>query len=404
MKIALFHNLPSGGAKRHTYEQIRELARRGHKITEFAPSTAELDYCSLTPYISDRYIFDASPQKDWKLRIPLLTPYIHAVNGMAKLQRTERLNQGIAHRIDEGNFELVFAKDCHIVMNPYVLRFLQTRTVFQCHHGLRHRIELGQANNTRQASLFQKLKAVYYRPAQIMFNRRIKKDEVRNIQGASRVLTNSEFSKQLISKYYQVESHIVYPGINTTLFQPQPISKLDYVLCVGALLYSKGYRFLISALASIDVKRRPKLFIAANSKNHEEENVIREMAVRSGVELHIEQVTDDERLVQIYNQAKVFIYAPIQEALGMAPLEAMACGTPVVAVAEGGIRETVLDGVTGWLVERDYEAFVERLEMLLLNDKMRLRMGQAGIEYVRKNWTWSYAVDCLENEFRFSKH
>jgi glycosyltransferase involved in cell wall biosynthesis len=402
MKIALFHNLPSGGAKRHTYEQVRELARRGHKITEYAPTTADVDYCSLAPYIENRYIFDAFLSEDWKLRLPFVTPYIHAIRGVAKLQQTERLNRKIAHEIDADDFDLVFVKDCHIVMNPFVLRFLQTRTIFQCHHGLRHRVELGQATNTMQASLLQKLKAAYYMPAQAMFYRKLKQEELRNIQSASRVLTNSVFSKQLISEHYKIDSHVVYPGINTSLFKYQSMPESDYVLCVGALLYSKGYRFLVSALAGIDSKRRPKLFIAANSRNHEEESIVRDMALRSGVELHIEQITNDERLVQIYNQAKVFIYAPIQEALGMAPLEAMACGTPVVAVAEGGIRETMLDGVTGWLVERDCEAFVERVERLLSNNKMRLQMGQAGIEYVRNNWTWSRAVDRLENEFGFS--
>jgi glycosyltransferase involved in cell wall biosynthesis len=174
---------------------------------------------------------------------------------------------------------------------------------------------------------------------------------------------------------------------------------MDYVLCVGSIIYSKGYRFLISALACIDAGKRPKLFIAANSRDHEEEKVVRSMALRLGVELHIEEITDDERLVQVYNQAKVFVYAPMQEALGMAPLEAMACSTPVVAVAEGGVRETVLDGVTGLLVKRDVNAFVDRLETLLWNDKKRLHMGQAGVEYVRKNWTWSRAVDRLESEF-----
>lgn len=400
MRIALYHNLPSGGAKRHTFEQVRELARRGHTITEFAPSTADINYCSLAPYIGDRHIYNVTSQDDWNPRIPLLTPYIHAVKGIAKLQRTKRLNQMIAHEIDTGKFDLVFAKDCHIVMNPYVLRFLQTRTVFQCHHGLRHRVELGQASITK-TSFFHKLKTYYYKPAQIMFNHKLREDEIRNIQSASRVLTNSEFSKELISEHYHIDSHIVYPGINTTLFQPLRVPELDYVLCVGALLYSKGYRFLISALASIDARRRPSLFIAANSSDREEEKIVRDMALQFGIKLHIEQITDDERLVQVYNQAKVFVYAPIQEALGMAPLEAMACGTPVVAVAEGGVRETVIDGVTGWLVERDCEAFVEKLEMLLFSDKMRLSMGQAGVEYVSKNWTWDHAVDLLENEFEF---
>lgn len=403
MKIALFHNLPSGGAKRHTYEQVRELAKRGHELVEFAPSTADLSYCSFVPFVKRQHIFDVAPVSQTKIRIPSITPYLHAFQGIRILRRTAQVNQVIAEEIDAGSFDLVFVKDCHIVMNPYVLHYLNTRSVFQCHHGLRHLVEIGKTNGDNHLSSLEKLKELYYGPAKKLFEYKFEMDEIRNIQSASLVLTNSEYSKHLISKHYQVSAHIVYPGINSKLFRPLSVAKLDYVLCVGALIYSKGYRFLISALACIDASRRPKLFIAANSRSDSEEKFVRDMALRSGVELHIEEITDDERLVQVYNQAKGFVYAPIQEALGMAPLEAMACGTPVVAVAEGGVRETVLDGITGWLVERDRDAFAARLEMLLSNEKLRLHMGQAGVEYVRKNWTWGRAVDRLEREFGLEK-
>jgi glycosyltransferase involved in cell wall biosynthesis len=83
----------------------------------------------------------------------------------------------------------------------------------------------------------------------------------------------------------------------------------------------------------------------------------------------------------------------------MAPLEAMACGTPVVAVGEGGVRETVLNNITGWVVQRDPHKFAKRLEALLEDDKTRLSMGQAGIDYVMSQWTWQRAVDRLEHEF-----
>lgn len=399
MRIALFHNLPSGGAKRHTFHQVQELVQRGHKIVEFAPSTADIDYCSFAPYIDERCIFDASHKELLQLRIPFITPYIHSAQGIATLKRTERLNKFIAHEIDAKEFDLVFVKDCHIAMNPYVLRFLQTPTVFQCHHGLRHYTELSQVKEQQSLSFMQKLKLTYYSPAQALFYHKLRTDEIRNARSASRVLTNSQFSKQLIAEHYQIDSQVVYPGINTTLFKPQQLSKLDYVLCVGALLYSKGYRFLIAALARINAKRRPKLFIAANSRSKQEEIKICELAAKLGVELHIETITDDKRLVQVYNQAQVFVYAPLQEALGMAPLEAMACGTPVVAVNEGGIRETVLNDVTGWLVERNIDQFAEKLETLLGDDQVRSKMGRAGINYVSNQWTWQSAVDKLEHEF-----
>jgi glycosyltransferase involved in cell wall biosynthesis len=399
MRIALFHNLPSGGAKRHTYEQVRELVQRGHEIVEFAPTTADLDYCSFAPYVKEQRIFELRPVRQMQRRIPLLTPYVHTLQGIMTLRRTEQLNQTIAREIDADNFDLVFVKDCHIVMNPYALRYLSTPAVFQCHHGLRHRLELTTANSAHQ-SWSEQLKTLYYSSAQILYQNKFKADETRNIQSSTLVLTNSEFSRQLLSEHYQVNSHVIYPGINAELFKPQSVTKSDYVLCVGALIYSKGYRFLIAALAHIDARRRPKLFIAANSRHLTEEKIVKEMASKLGVELCIERITDDNRLAQVYNQAQAFVYAPMQEALGMAPLEAMACGTPVVAVEEGGVKETVLDDVTGWLVTRDPKLFAEKLEMLLSDTPIRQRMGQAGVEYVRRNWSWGKAVDKLEHQFK----
>ena len=140
MRLALFHNLPSGGAKRHTYEQIQRLAKRGHEIVEFVPITADLTYCSLVPHVKQQRVFDFTPVKRMQRRIPFLTPYVHTVQRIMTLQRMNRLNQVMAKEIDAGSFDLVFVKDCRITMNPYLLRYLNTPTVFQCHHGLRHRL------------------------------------------------------------------------------------------------------------------------------------------------------------------------------------------------------------------------------------------------------------------------
>ncbi len=124
------------------------------------------------------------------------------------------------------------------------------------------------------------------------------------------------------------------------------------MLAVGALHYMKGYRFLISALGQMPAQRRPALVIAANSAEAAEQAVVTELAARLGVPLRVENVRDDACMVELYRTARVFVYTPIEEALGLAPLEAMACGTPVVAVGEAGISETVLTASpVGWLSE-----------------------------------------------------
>ena len=74
---------------------------------------------------------------------------------------------------------------------------------------------------------------------------------------------------------------------------------------------------------------------------------MRALAKSLNVEFHPRVNIADAELVGILGQAKAMLYAPRLEPFGLTPLEANACGVPIVAVAEGGVRETVIDGVTG---------------------------------------------------------
>jgi glycosyltransferase involved in cell wall biosynthesis len=66
------------------------------------------------------------------------------------------------------------------------------------------------------------------------------------------------------------------------------------------------------------------------------ENSLEQRAQKIGVDLRIESLIADDELVSLYNKAQLVLYAPYLEPFGLVPLEAMACGTPVVAVKEGG--------------------------------------------------------------------
>ncbi len=105
----------------------------------------------------------------------------------------------------------------------------------------------------------------------------------------------------------------------------------------------------------------------------------------------------NERLVELYNQAKVTVYAPMREPFGLVPLESMACGTPVVAVREGGMQETIIQEQTGLLVERDPAQFAKAVQYLLSNPDLAAEYGHNGQEHVLRNWTWDQAVTTLEN-------
>ncbi len=66
----------------------------------------------------------------------------------------------------------------------------------------------------------------------------------------------------------------------------------------------------------------------------------------------------------------------------------MSCGTPVIAVNEAGYRETIIDGETGYLVDRNEEAIADKILALINDDELRQRIGKNAMEHVRKNWDW----------------
>ncbi len=90
-----------------------------------------------------------------------------------------------------------------------------------------------------------------------------------------------------------------------------------------------------------------------------------------------------------YSAANVFVTTPWYEPFGITPLEAMACGTPVIGSAVGGIKHTVRDGQTGYSVPpNDPAAVAEKLAVLLTDPALRQRMGRAALRHVRRHYTW----------------
>jgi glycosyltransferase involved in cell wall biosynthesis len=94
-------------------------------------------------------------------------------------------------------------------------------------------------------------------------------------------------------------------------------------------------------------------------------------------------------LRRYYCAASVFVTTPWYEPFGITPVEAMACARPVIGSDTGGIRYTVVDGVTGFLVPpKDPDVLAEKLRMLAQDPAQAERMGRAGAYRVRRLFTW----------------
>jgi len=114
------------------------------------------------------------------------------------------------------------------------------------------------------------------------------------------------------------------------------------------------------------------------------------------VDLRIEMAISDDELVTKLNKAALLLCTSRLEPFGFAPLEANACGLPVVGIAEGGIRETILDGVNGFLVNPDPESIARAAQSLLLDAGLAMRLGKTAADYVQRQWDVEESVSRLE--------
>jgi glycosyltransferase involved in cell wall biosynthesis len=95
------------------------------------------------------------------------------------------------------------------------------------------------------------------------------------------------------------------------------------------------------------------------------------------------------------------LYTSRLEPFGLAPLEANACGTPVVAIAEGGVRETIQDGVNGFVAADDDPVALGRLVSQLTSSPARAdELGRRALAHVRERWGVSRSIDEIERHLR----
>lgn len=176
-------------------------------------------------------------------------------------------------------------------------------------------------------------------------------------QRVDKFIANSKFVAKRIKKYYQRESTVIYPPVDTKQFSIS--SKIDdYYVVVSRL---RPYKRVDVAIKAFNQLHIPLKIIGSG----EEEVRLKKMA-KDNIEF-LGELNDNERN-KVLSHAKAFIH-PQEEDFGIAAVEAMACGRPVIAYKSGGALETVIDGETGtFFAEQTWEALADAVIRFIRQD------------------------------------
>ncbi len=214
-------------------------------------------------------------------------------------------------------------------------------------------------------------------------------------------LACSRFNAGQITSRTGLIPRVHYEGINPALFHPMERSQAlrerfgvqaeeFLVVSVARLVGWKGFQYVIEAMAILRSRGKFRYLLVGNGEYRPSLDAQVQALGLTDV-VTITGGVPQTQVAQYYSIADAAVFPSIgDEAFGIAPIEAMACGVPVVASTSGGMVETVVDGETGFLVgRRDANAIADALSRLAANPSTARSMGENASRRVMEQFTWA---------------
>lgn len=391
LRIAVWHNLLGGGGLRTLHLAARWLVARGHTIETFCPGSADRTSWPMAA-VGPEHVFalPAAPRHGWQ---HAQWPAYSAAQDRLRVMEAHAAEA--AKAIAAGKFDVLFAQPCQFLAAPAVVRHRPCptalwllepcRRLYECGPGwVWHAPEpdarLGRWSPRRIKRGLENLMGAQGARLQA-------REEARNAAAADVLIANSRYSRESLLRAYGVDAEVCYPAVDLEVFRPTGVPRQDFVLGLGHLHPHKRPDRVIRAVATIPEARRPRVLWIGRLVSAPYHAEIEALAHALGVRFRLRQDVEDNSIRDALNEARALVFAPHLEPFGLAPLEALACGTPVVAIAEGGVRESLIDGETALLVDHDDPgALGAALRTLLDHPDEAAALGARGRAQVETTW------------------
>ena len=360
MKIAFFHNVPTGGAKRVVFEQIKLLSKN-HTVDLYTLDE-KVDFLDFSTLPCQIFTYTFSKENTLPGVLKRIT------EDTTIFTRLKNLHQQIALDIDSKNYDIVIAHPDFYTQAPFLLQFIKTKSIYFCEELLRQVYEI-QFKIPTNLSIANKLYEQNIR--------KIKKQiDKTNAQAANVIITTSDFVKKQILEAYNKNAFVCPLGVDTSIFKPDKQQKKHF-LFVGMPDISTGLE-LLQGISKKSFKVKKMIKIVDFSKG---------------------KYIKDQQLAKLYSQSLATLCLSKNEPFGLTAIESMACQTPVIALNQGGYTETVVNERTGFLIEDNAEELLKACKFFIEKPKRQQEMGLRGQMMVENKFTWQRHVAQLEKYF-----
>ncbi len=390
--LALIGSVDSGGQNVYVGQLARHLARQGYMVDVFTRRDAETQQ-QVVDWLPNIRVIHVPAGPAYFIPKEAMLPYMEQFGRFViRFARRQKLPYDLMH----ANFFMsgMVAQQVKRTLGiPFVMTF--------------HALGRVRRLNQKEADAFPDIRFAI---------------EEGLMRDADRIVAECPQDKQDMEQLYHAPSEridIVPCGFDPDEFRPVTLDVRQQlglardefiILQLGRLVQRKGIDNVIRATALLNREQgvAARLLVVGGNEERPDPVGTPELGrlMRLAEQLGIEQqvtFTGQRRREQVryyYSAADVFVTTPWYEPFGITPVEAMACGTPVVGTAVGGIKTTVVDGETGFLVPpRDPEALAARLAWLHANPQAAQRMGWAGMRRAYHQYTWRHVASAMADVY-----